>query len=391
MIKIGIRQNLFYPSMLITSTFLRQIDSIIISKVIKFTEGTLKLTLIMFLSEILSGLIVFKINSKYLSKIITKNAFKHMNITLIRPRNEIKRPDNSFIIYIYIFLIAFFDFIEFIIKTLHLPKYNKKYEISGSLDTRLRSIVTISSAFFCYYLFKIPIHKHHKFSLLIIIICLVLIIILEYLGNLDKKLAILTEVFFYIFVDHLFNSFKDVIEKYLLEYDYVNPFQTLMVEGVFGFIFTCLYCTIENPFTHIKEKTKITEIIGLIICFIFYFIFSGGKNLYRLVTNKLFSPITKSLADSILDPLLITISYFSNEKDKREKLFVFIINVILSFILVFSASIYNELFVLFCFKLEENTYIEISQRAKINELNEIINEEDSSSDDDENNDETKEN
>ena len=122
----------------------------------------------------------------------------------------------------------------------------------------------------------------------------------------------------------------------------------------------------------------------MIICLIFYFLFSGGKNIYRILTNKLYSPITKSLADSILDPLLL-ISFFCFENDFKNNFGILAINIILSLILVLSACFYNELFVLFCLKLEENTYLEVSERAsRINELNEMINDGDDSSDDEDN-------
>ena len=123
------------------------------------------------------------------------------------------------------------------------------------------------------------------------------------------------------------------------------------------------------------------------VCLVFYFLFSGGKNVYRVLTNKLYSPITKSLADSILEPFIIIYYFYFPEKDEVEfqNKFHFIINFILSSILDFCACIYNEFFVLFCCKLGENTYLEVSKRAKIKELSEIINDEEDSNSDDENN------
>lgn len=85
----------------------------------------------------------------------------------------------------------------------------------------------------------------------------------------------------------------------------------------------------------------------------------------------------------MLDPLLLLINLYTHDKI-NEKHPIFIINFILSLILVLSACFYNELFVLFCWKLEENTYLKVSERAS--ELNEILNDDDNSSDDE--NDET---
>ena len=211
-----------------------------------------------------------------------------------------------------------------------------------------------------------------------IFICLILIIFLEYLENLEEKN--LSQIIFTIIIEHFFNSFKDVIEKYILEYDNVNAFQALMIEGLFGFILTSLFFISDNTFSELKDffkdnKNEKFKIFGLIICSIFYFLLSGGKNIYRVITNKLYSPITKGSTDSILDSFLI-IYYFSDFKNN----FHFFYNLILSFIMDFWICVYNELFVLFCFKMEYDTYIVVSMRAKINE---ILNDDNSDDSDDE--------
>ena len=332
----------------------------------------------MFFSEIISGLIFYKMNINFLSKYEKKNKeFEYMKIQLIQEEyNEMIRNDSEIKIFFLIFLIAFYDFMEFSIKTYFLPQFN---DISDSLVVRLRNIVTISSTLLCYYLYKFPLYKHHKISLLIIFICLILIIFLEYLENLEK-LVLLTLIIFTIILEHFFNSFKDVIEKYILEYDNINPFQALMIEGIFGFIMTCIYLIEDHPFDEIKDffkdnKDEKFKIAGLIICLIFYFLFSGGKNIYRILTNKLYSPITKGSSDSILDPFLIGIYYYSDFKNT----FQFIYNLILSIIMDFWVCVYNELFVLFCCNLEHDTYIIVSMRAAMNEI--LGDDNDSDSDD----------
>ena len=53
-----------------------------------------------------------------------------MKIKLIQEEYEIQQPDNSFKIIFLLFLISFYDFMEFEIDTYFLPKY---YKISDSL------------------------------------------------------------------------------------------------------------------------------------------------------------------------------------------------------------------------------------------------------------------
>ena len=227
-IKIGIRKNLIYPLMLIIFNFFRKIDTIIISKILEF-ESSLIMALLMFIGEFIAGLTIFLYELSFLPK--RKNS-KYMKIKLIQGPKGLKIKDNKFKIYLLIFISSFFDFIEFILSTYYLGQYS---DISNTLEIRLSGILTISSALFFIFLLHLPISKHHIFSLSIIFFCLISIIISEYyfqykyVSNFAVKLLL-------IFLIHFFNSLLDSIEKYLLEYNYLNPFKTLMLEGLFGII-----------------------------------------------------------------------------------------------------------------------------------------------------------
>ena len=170
---------------------------------------------------------------------------------------------------------------------------------------------------------------------------------------------------------HFFNSLLDSIEKYLFEYDYFNPFKTLMWEGFFGTIITLIYCFIDNYFNKlvIYYNNKSTgKFVGLIFLLFLYIILCGGRNAFRVVTNKIYSPMVKSLTDYLLNPIYDIIE-FSRGKDYlsfgKRNIGYFIINLILSLIITICGCVYNEFIVLFCCKLEYNTHHEISQRASI--------------------------
>ena len=76
MIKNGIRNNLFYPLMLIIFTSSRKILSLVMKNISNF-DNSLILTLIMFFSEFIFGLILylrqFKLITKKKTKIINRN------------------------------------------------------------------------------------------------------------------------------------------------------------------------------------------------------------------------------------------------------------------------------------------------------------------------------
>ena len=163
MIKIGIRNNLLYPFISIIFYYLRKIESIVMNRMTGF-NGSLLLGLIMFLAEIFSGFSFFMYEKNIFNK--RRRGSKFMGIKLIEAPDELKAPDSPLKIYLFILVIAFVDFIEFFIKTAYAPKFTN---VSMTLLFRLRTILTLFSGIISYLLLKIPIYKHQKLSLLIIL------------------------------------------------------------------------------------------------------------------------------------------------------------------------------------------------------------------------------
>ena len=365
MIKLGRRHNLIYPIIFIIFNGLRKIDSIIMKDLIEF-YGSLLLTMIIFFADFLSGLIIYLNHLKFLKQ---KEATKFMGIELIQAPSEIQAPDSKFKIYLLLFLAIFIDFAEYVLSSCYIPMTYKKASIS--LEWRLKSIIICASALFSYYILKFPIFKHQVLCIIITFFCLLVVVITEIIAYyIDKKESRYFFLLFLFFIDHIFSSGLDIIEKYLLEYDFINPFKMLMIEGLIGLILCLLFSILQDPFEGIKE-IKPERIPYLIIAFIFYFFFSWGRNLYRVITNKLYSPMTRALADYILVPILI-IFYYVWEGDftiNGQKIFIyFFINCIISIIVVGCGLVYNEFIILFCCDLAYDTHYEVSKRATIIDL-----------------------
>jgi hypothetical protein len=203
---------------------------------------------------------------------------------------------------------------------------------------------------------------------------LLIIIGLEYsfiaIKKTEKNVIDLTLYLILMLIHSFFNSFIDVIEKYLLDYNFINPFQMLMIEGAFGFVLSGFYSIKENPFKSLKFDRKYKYII--LISFLFtYFVLSGLSNSYRVITNKIYSPITLSLAYCFLDPLLIIVGFSKNKNylPLNDKINIyFFVNLVISILIVFFGCVYNEVFVLFCFSLERNTHREISSRSQSEDI-----------------------
>ena len=366
-IKFALRPNLKYPFQLIIWHLLRKLETILISYLFNFGDSLFYIPL-MFIGEFLSGLIFYNYQNKFFKKEKEKES-KEISDTLLHNEIILSYPDSDRKIKILIAFVAYFDWIQFIIYLVTVPKY--KY-VSNSIVSRLSGILAISSAFFYSYVIKIKIFKHHKFSLAIIGICTIIVIITEFFFqeiNIFFSYWNFVMVFLLSILSQVLNAFLDSIEKYLFEYDYVNPFYALMYEGIYGFFMTFFYFTIPDYLDDIKKVYK-TYSAGELILFTFllllYIVLCGGRNIFRVITTKIYSPMTRGLTDYFINPIYYIYDYsLGNDFIKQgEKDFnYFLINLIISLIISFCGCVYNEFIVLFCCGLERNTHDQISIRA----------------------------
>ena len=290
MIKFAVRRNLIYPLQLLLWNFLRDTESSLISYFFE-VDNFFIYTHLMFLGEFFAGLIIHLYQKQFLSetkkgesgKIITK---QHSYIYI--ERSYYKRLDKR--AYFLLITSAFSDFTQFSLSLL-LPKF---FNISYSLEQRLRGNFTINNALFYYYVIGLPLFKHHIFSLVIIGICIIIVIITEFIFqefNIFLSYSQFIIILFLMFVIQFGNALVESIEKYLCEYYQFDPFSVLMSQGIFGFIFTFIYSLFYNPFediTKFKRNRSNSELTVLIFAFFLFLVLSGGKNSFRVVTTKFF-------------------------------------------------------------------------------------------------------
>jgi len=401
MIKIGIRHNLFYPVMLIVFIGLRKIVEILLLDS-STNYGKYLLPFLIFFSKFLAGLIAQK-NSQYILKSDNRNTIA--GFKLIHSRIEVPKVDKMGKILLLIFFASYFDIIGTMIR-----KHFKNNDLNNNfIEERLKSFQIFTSALLCYLTIRIKMYKHNIFCLIIIFICLIIIIIFEltHSKGLDIKFISIT-----IFSASA-RAFLDTIEKYLFEFDNISPFKMMMFEGFINTILTiCLFLFDNSP---IKEKlggktdsnsksesisnqnSYSKDLAYLIILLIFYFIFSAFKNIYRVTTIKFYSPMTRALAETILDPIILIYSLINNIIDIKNDPnnnpnnynniwsfgFHFGINIFLSIIMAFCSCVYNDFIVLYCCGLEHDTYLEVSKRCLSIDENFLLPEENSSSSDEE--------
>ena len=371
MIKFALRRNLIYPLQLTIYNLLRKFETILLKFLFNFNDSLLY-TPLMFLGEFISGLIIYLYQNNFLKQKKSQDKYFLMKFK----KYIITSPDNKVKIYALIIFCAFFDWIQFMIWTVEIPFF---INISESLVTRLSGITTIIDALFYFFILRLPIFRHHLFSLIIIGICLIIIIISEFFFqeiNIFLPYSSFINVLFLILFCHSLAAIMDSIEKYLYEYDFLNPYYVLMLEGLSGFFMSFSYFIYPDYLKDIKIVLKNFD-TGKKVFFIFllflYTILCGFRNIYRVITNKIYSPMARSLTDYFLNPIYLIIYFFYKNDfllNQKRNIAHFIINIILSILISICGCVYNEFMILFFCGLEYNTYDQIAKRANI--LNELI-------------------
>ena len=365
MIKIGIRRNLRYPLLLLIWSTVRDIENILIKYFFNFKNLEIYSQL-MFLGEFIAGLIFFIYNKKFLANIERRKSLA-LNLGINVERNKPEKDSQLKIIFL-LFYSAFLDLVQFSL-FLHYDKY---LNISISFEQRLRGLFIIDLALYYYYVLKFPMLRHQIFSLIVIGSCIIIIVIIE-LCFLEFDIFLSFGQFIITFINIIFilfiSSLGQIIEKYLIEIDQLSPFYILMMQGIFGIILSTIANIASNSsenIEQIRKKISNSKFAILIVSFILYVILSGGKNLYRLETLRIYSPMTSTFMEYILNPLY-NIYYFASGNDflhnGKSNWAFFIMNFIISLFVTFFGFVYNEFLIVFCCGLECDTHDQVILRA----------------------------
>ena len=364
MIKFTFRKNLIYIIQLSIHYYLRRIDYIIIKRFFPFKDSLI-FTLLMHLGEFFGGLGSYIYQNTFLKKDKTSNNV--LRLKLMKNRAAMRRIDGRLKILLLIFFAAFFDFIEYVLITFYVPKIA---ELSPTADLRLTSITTISTSLIFHFALKLKIGKHQLFSFIIIGICLALVIIVELIYQTQvTSFGNLSFAYILIILSLVFTTFTDTIEKYLTEFNFINPFIILTLESIFGVILVFSYSYEKNPFSEIITYygELDTGFFILLLLLFLYLAFSAGTNVYKILSNVLYTPMAKSFAVYSLNPIIIIYSFFYENdflsNGEPNALFL-IINIILAVIIEFFGCVYNEFFILRCFNLDYETHHIISSRSQ---------------------------
>ena len=249
-IKLEARPNLKHPFFYLLHSVLRNVESILLGKYLDFTDSFIY-TLLMFVGEFFSGLFVFLYQKKFVKKTLfqTVSTSKSKDLELIITNKRVRIIDKISKIIFILLCCAFFDYIQFLLYI----EYSKLI----NLDSRLGGVLLIFDALFYIYALKFSILRHQLFCLIIIGICLLIIIITELIFqkiNFFFSYYMVLVLFLYSLLGKFFCAMIDLNEKYLFDYNNVNPFYALLFEGFFGIIFSFIYAIYDNPFKKITKE-----------------------------------------------------------------------------------------------------------------------------------------
>ena len=394
LIKFGFRESLFYPSLFVLFLFIRRIIKFFLEVYLLQKKLSYILILIMFISEIVIGLIfLFKRNKKKGNSVTSE----FMGIPLIKEVSTLKRPDSNLKVIVLIIFASHFVIIGAISRRyLTNNEISKESNLYDEYHAKYRSSEIIIASLLCLFTLKMKIYKHHAFSLIVILMCLIVIFITEIRCGIDNLTYCIL-----ILISSICRVFLDTIEKYLFDTDFVDIYKITIFEGVIDTIFTCFLYFFDGPKDEFRKLINNTidnkdEPKGLIywigiLLLLVYGAFSGLKNICRRYTVKKNSPMTRALAESILDPILILYGYLNRDKDKiksednKKVIISFIVTFICSILMIFCSCVYNEIFVLFCCGLERKTHLYVLHTNSNLEMTENDNKNTSLEDDSERN------
>ena len=276
-----------------------------------------------------------------------------------------------------IFLTCLIDFVGSISLTIvETYKGTEFLELIYKLFTM--GLTAVLSRYLLHYQYYI----HHIIGYGILLVGLACYSFLEIIGNFkeseesqesqeSQEIGILG--IFVLFIIYLLSSFIDIIEKYLMEAEYVSPFLIISTEGAFGLILSFISfqflndtCTktffiCETPISYWNNFKKFFEDSNLIIALILFFIGVFCVNTFKMLTNQRYSPTHRAIGDNLSAFIFWIIQFF--EFKKQEELWKTILKGVTYVIMFLGIFIFLELIIINVFDLNRNTRDSINTRV----------------------------
>lgn len=256
---------------------------------------------------------------------------------------------------------------------------NLDYLTSYNFQNEVRFIGIFYIIIICRFIFKAELYRHHFlslgiitfFELILIAFCIIIF------SRDDLQIGSLLAKFFILLCCDLAFSSKHVVDKWLMDKQYISPFLLLGLEGVFSTIINILtmyifhFIPCSSLFIICKDRKGKTfyfpkfwsDVVNFPLFIVIFYFSSIGIELFITLTNKHYSPAYRPIFDcfsSFVD-LFINTSGRSIPLISTKLLPYKIIIYICIFI---STLIYNEIIILKFCKLDRNIKYNIDMRGE---------------------------
>ena len=340
---------------------------------------------VMFLSEIASGTIPFILQlyaklfdqqqqEETSNEIDSNNKDKNANdisLSMISDSDIYINPKKFRIKkHIILALCSLLDFIGF--NFLSLGCGGNNADEGNALNQELRNTKIIPLYFFSKLILRSSFHRHHIFSIIMIICGVVLnsLIYLSILNVFNTDFSSTDLVFLLLPISYICSSLQNVLEKYFMDTYKESPYYVMLYEGIYGSLITG-FMAIPLSYTTCKWSKSICnrygkyfslEILKENLMELSYWgfnlsLFLGGIicNIFTRLAIEAFSPCHQNVSDCLSSLLLLFFEH--QEFTNALKLFPGVIFVTLG------SLIHSEIIIVHICGLSENTKKEINVRS----------------------------
>ena len=267
---------------------------------------------------------------------------------------EFKKNRKS--IFLNMFLISIFDFIAQISSVVYyLIQENQNLEVKhGNLNSLL--IFNIIFLFlFSKILLHTSFHRHHYFSFIIFIICLITIVALDFVDIKNESQNFILSVIYLIIriFGILLYSLEDVIAKVMFLNYYFSPYTLLLIKALIQFVYLIIF-SIPFIFVEFKDKNGEPKIIFsmfkdifdnkiYILYYSIYFINSFFYNILNFLLIDSFSANHSAISRVFENLGIFLINAITEDIDN---LYFLVIRIIMYILLIIASFIFNEFLVI---------------------------------------------
>ena len=278
-------------------------------------------------------------------------------------------------ILLHLFLISIFDFIAQISTVIYyLIKQKQQLDVK---QANLNSML-IFNVFFLFIFSRIllhtPLYRHHYLSFIIFFICLIVLIVLDFLEikseNKDKIVISIIYLSIRIFGALLY-SIEDVIAKIMFLYYYFSPYSLLLSKALIQLVYLIVF---SIPFTFVKFKDEKGEEMLLfsmfggifenkiyILLYIIYLINSFFYNSINFLLIDEFSPNHSAIAKIFENFGIFLTNIVTENINSAHNL---VTRIFMYIFLILGSFIYNEFLVINICGLGSNTKLFLEYKEK---------------------------